>query len=227
MRWAHKAASAAVVAIALYFAVLWATDAVRVFASSTYGLDGFRPAQEVFSVGQTFGLGWNGLFRLSAFIGAFKLVGAVAFALHLADRVRGYMAGRAAEDEMLEAGLVLVMLLVLAMALPAVAQGNAVLLRGYGLSLLLASVALMLNIHERRAREGATAPSSASNAPSALQRAIAEARAQLPPLRSSIGQRILRIPLLRRIAVLIDLFVRRWTDDFYAVTSGEAPRPRR
>jgi hypothetical protein len=154
MRWIIGAATAAVTIIVLYFALRWGGDAVRVFASPTYGLDTFDRSQDVFSIGSALGLHGYALFRVAAFLGAFKLVGAIAFALHLADRVRALAAGRAAEHDMLEAALLLVVLLTLVSALPAVLQDNTALLRSYGFDLLLACVAAMLAIHERRALTG-------------------------------------------------------------------------
>lgn len=212
MRWVLGAARAAVVVIACYFMVLWGGEALRALTSPTYGLDEFSRSQDVFGIGHWIGLRGEGLFRLAAFLAAFKLVGAGAFALHLASRVRAVATGKPIEHELLEAALLLVVLLFLFASLPAAMQHSALLLRFYGVHLLLASAAALLNGCERLIvlRMAATA-----SEPSALDRAMDEARAELPPQRSS---------LLRRTGAMLDLFARRWTQDFRAVFSGERHR---
>src|SRR5262249_10201758 len=119
MRWVVGAVRAAVIGIAVYFAVRWASDAVRGFTSPNFGLDEFGRAQDVFSIGRALGIHGYELIRVAAFLGAVKLVGAAAFGLHLADRVRSLVTERAAEREMLEGALLLVALLILFGAVPA------------------------------------------------------------------------------------------------------------
>jgi hypothetical protein len=216
------AATVVVVAIALYFTVLWGSDAARVLVSPSYGLDVFGRSRDVFSIGAALKLHGYALFRVAAFLGAFKLVGAVAFALHLADRARAFMTNRAPEHAMLEAGLLLVMLLILVAALPAVLQDNVPLLRVYGLNLLLASVAAMLNVHERRAWAAARRAAAVTATPAgrtALLRAMEEARAELAPTRARV-LRVLNLAAARRVGADLDLLVRRWTHDFRTVIAG-------
>jgi hypothetical protein len=216
MRWVRGTASAAVMIIAFYFVVRWGGEALRVFVSPSYGLEEFGRSQEVFSVSHALGLHGYTLFRVAAFFGAFKLVGAVAFALHLADRARALAGRRAAEHQMLEAGLLLVVLLSLAIAWPALIQNNASLVRDCELNLALAAVAAILNIAERyapaRAKWG-TAPSASA----ALDRAVAEARAEIPPQRSSLLRRLSELSGVARITTAVDMFVRRWKRDFGAM----------
>jgi hypothetical protein len=213
-----------VIIIALYFAVLWGSEAVRVFASSAYGLDEYGRGREVFSIGGALGLHGYGLFRVAAFLGAFKLVGAIAFALHLADRARAFMDKRAPEHEMLEAAVLLVVLSALLASLPAVIQNDAALLRGYGLDLLLAGAAAMLNLHERRALATAAARPAAA---AALARAMEEARAAMPQHVTNLMRLWPAPDVMRRIGAVraaLDAFVRRRMRDFRAIRSGEAQR---
>ncbi len=217
MRWVLNAARAAVIVIVAYFMLLWGSDAVRAFASSVYGLDEFGQSRDVFSIANALGLHGYALFRIAAFLAAFKLVGAVAFALHLLGRARALVLRVPPEHDMLDAALLLVVLLYIAASLPAAMQHSALLLRFYGFNLLLASAAALLNGIERlvaariATRAGAAAPADAT----ALERAMDEARAELPPA-AVRGEP-------RRFAVPLAAFARRWRSDVGAILSSQRP----
>ena len=148
MRKVSGASVAMIMAIALYFAVFWGYDALRVLTSPTYGLDDVWNSQYVFGIGSYFGLEPLGLMKLSAFFGALKLVVALACAIHLVDRLRA-MAGGEANADVLEGGLMLVAAICLASAGPAVWSQNPELLREQVLQLVLAAIAVALCIVER------------------------------------------------------------------------------
>jgi len=219
MRWLGNLAAAAVMGIALYFAVCWAGEALRVFTSPTYGLDEFAESQEVFGIGRALALHGSGLFRAAAFLGAFRLVGALAFALYAAGRVRAFLLGKPCAYEMLEAALTLVVLLSFVTLLAAVLEESGSLLRANGLQLLLAAAAAIFNIIEREAR---AAPSPATAGTGALQASAGRGRRLLQsiPLRA-----LWRLAPVRAVAAALDAFVRRWSDDLGAPVAGEPRHP--
>jgi hypothetical protein len=98
---------AIIVAIALYFAVVWGYDGVRILSSPSYGLDEVWRSQFIFTLGSLFGLGPIGLIKLAAFFGALKLAVAFICLVHIADRFRSLSRGQA-NSEILEAGLILI-----------------------------------------------------------------------------------------------------------------------
>ena len=61
-----NAAVAAIVAIALYFALVWGYDGLRILTSPSYGLEDVWRSQFVFAIGRLFSLGPIGLIKLAA-----------------------------------------------------------------------------------------------------------------------------------------------------------------
>ena len=113
MRKASGVVAAMIMAIALYYTLFWGFDALRVLTSPTYGLEDVWRSQFVFGVGHMFNLSPMGLIKLAAFFGVMKLATAAVFAVHVADRLRGMVRGEA-NPEILEAGLIMVVLLSIA-----------------------------------------------------------------------------------------------------------------
>jgi hypothetical protein len=148
MRKASGAVAAMIMAIALYFTLFWGFDALRVLTSPTYGLEDVWRSQFVFGVGRMFGLGPEGLIKLAAFFGVMKLATAAVFAVHIADRFRCMVRGKA-DTEILEAGLILAVLLSIAAVAPALWSQNGELVREQTIQLLLAGLAAALVIIER------------------------------------------------------------------------------
>ena len=142
------AAVALIVAIALYLTLFWGYDAYRILSSPSYGLEDIWRSQFIFAVGRLFGLGPIGLVKLAAFFGALKLAVACICAIHIADRFRCMTHGQA-NSEILEAGLILVVLINLASIGPAVWSHSGDLMREHILQLLLAGLAIALCIVER------------------------------------------------------------------------------
>jgi hypothetical protein len=60
----------AIVAIALYFALAWGYDGLRILTAPSYGLEDVWRSQFVFAIGRLFNLGPIGLIKLAAFFGA-------------------------------------------------------------------------------------------------------------------------------------------------------------
>jgi hypothetical protein len=143
-----KATTIIVVAIALYFALVWGYDGLRILSSPTYGLDDGWRSQFVFSIGHVFNLGPIGLIKLAAFFGGLKLAVACICAFHIVDRFRSLSRGRA-NTEILEAGLILVVAISIVSVGPGSLTDTADLTREHTLPLLFAALATGLCILER------------------------------------------------------------------------------
>jgi hypothetical protein len=149
MRKLSAAAVAMILSIALYFTLFWGLDALRILTSPTYGLDDVWHAQFIFVIGSMFGLGPTGLLKLAAFFGVLKLAVAGICALHILDRCRAFVGGKA-NSEVLEGGLILIVLISMASVGPAVSSQNAEMLREGTLQLVLAAIAAGLCLVERK-----------------------------------------------------------------------------
>jgi hypothetical protein len=149
MRKLSAVAVAMILAIALYFTLFWGLDALRILTSPTYGLDDVWHSQFIFVIGSMLGLGPTGLLKLAAFFGVLKLAVAGICALHILDRCRAFVGGKA-NSEVLESGLILVVLVSIASVGPAVSSQNAELLREGALQLMLAAIATGLCLVERK-----------------------------------------------------------------------------
>jgi len=148
MRKLSGAAVAVIMGVALYFTLVWGYDGLRMLTSPSYGLDDVWRSQFVFGIGSLFGLGPIGLIKLAAFFGAVKLAVACVCAVHILDRLRGLVAGKA-DSEILEGGLILIVLISIVSVGPAVWSQNADLVRESTIQLMLAAVATALCLVER------------------------------------------------------------------------------
>ena len=110
MRKLSSAAVVIIMGVALYFAVVWGYEGLRMLTSSSYGLEDVWRSQFVFAIGSVFGLGPIGLIKLAAFFGALKLAVASICAVPVLDRLRALVRGKT-DSEILEAGLILVVLI--------------------------------------------------------------------------------------------------------------------
>jgi len=150
-----NAAVVLIVAIALYFTLFWGYDGIRILTSPSYGLDDVWRSQYIFVIGRAFGLGPIGLIKLAAFFGALKLAVAGICAIHIADRVRCCTRGEA-NSEILEAGLMLVVVISIASVGPASWVNSVSLMREHAFQLLFAALATGLCIFERSNARRAT-----------------------------------------------------------------------
>jgi len=149
MRKLSTVAVAMILAISIYFTLVWGGDGLRMLSSPTYGLDDVWASQFIFVIGSLLGLGPIGLLKLAAFFGAIKLAVAGICALHILDRCRA-LAGGQANPEILEGGLILVVLISIASAGPSVWSQNAELVRTHTVQLMLAAIATALCLLERK-----------------------------------------------------------------------------
>lgn len=156
MRKLSAAAAGTIVAIAFYFTLRWGFDALRMLTSPTYGLEEVWRSQFVFAIGRVFSLSPLGLIKLAAFFATLKLAVAIIFAVHIVERFRGLFGGKA-NNEIFEAGLMLVVLISIASVGPAIWAHNTELVREQAIQLVLAAVAAGLGIVERRNERAAEA----------------------------------------------------------------------
>ena len=149
MRKISNVSVAMITGVALYFTLFWGYDALRMLTSPTYGLDDVWRSQAIFGIGSLLGLGPMGLIKLAAFVGMLKLAVAFICAIHIADRLRSLSAGGNARSEVLDGGLILVALVVLASVAPAVWPYNPELMREQFTQLAFAALAAALCAIER------------------------------------------------------------------------------
>ena len=140
MRKLSGAAVAMIMAIALYFTLFWGFDALRMLTSPTYGLEDVWRSQFVFAIGRLFGLAPLGLIKLAAFFATLKLAVAGICAVHIFDRLRSLVGGKA-DTDILEAGLMLVVADQHRFGRPGDWSHNADLVREQAIQLMLAAVA--------------------------------------------------------------------------------------
>jgi hypothetical protein len=148
MRKISGATIAAILAIALYFTLFWGFDALRVLTSPTYGLEDVWRSQYIFGIGRVFGLDPFALIKLAAFFGTLKLAVAVICGIHIVERLRSLATGKPV-SETLEGGLILVVLVSIAAAGPAVWVHNNDLVREQLIQIAFAGIATALCMVER------------------------------------------------------------------------------
>jgi hypothetical protein len=148
MRKLSSAAVAMILAIALYFTLFWGFEALRMLTSPAYGLDDVWRSQFIFAIGSMLGLAPMGLIKLAAFLATLKLAAASICGVHILDRLRTLIGGKA-DTEILEAGMILIVVISIASVGPAVWSQNVELVREATIQLLLATVATALCIVER------------------------------------------------------------------------------
>ncbi len=149
MRKLSAAGAAIIMGVAFYFTLFWGSEALHMLTSPTWGLDDAWRSQFVFLIGGLFGLAPLGLIKLAAFFAVLKLAIAAICAIHLVDRFRSLMSGKADAD-VLEAGLILIVAISILAVGPAVWSQNVELARDYTVQLALAAVVAGLCIFERR-----------------------------------------------------------------------------
>lgn len=148
MRKLSSAAVAMIFGVAIYFTLFWGFDALRMLTSPTYGLEDVWRSQFVFGIGRVFGLGPIGLIQLAAFFGTLKLAAAGVCAVHIAERFQNLATGRPV-SEVLEGSMILVVLISIASAAPAVWSHNPELVRDQAIQIAFAALAIALSMLER------------------------------------------------------------------------------
>ncbi len=150
MRRLSSSISIIICGIAVYFALHWGSEAVRIFVSPVHGLEDAWFAKIVYGLGWLLSLSPDGLLVCAAAFGALKLGVAVIFAVYLAQRIGGFCGGTADHD-LLEAGLILTVLTIAALALPLILDEPATALNQFRVPLWLVGLAATLTMVERAA----------------------------------------------------------------------------
>jgi hypothetical protein len=148
MRWLPRAIPALIAVIALDFALVFGLEAFRVLTSPVNGLDAPVFADLVFGIGRVIGIAGQGLYNVAGFFGGFYLTIAVVFAMYLASRIGALRGGRVSHD-LLDAGLILVVLVAMVAATPAILSGATDILVQERLPLWLVGLAATLSMIER------------------------------------------------------------------------------
>jgi hypothetical protein len=147
MRWLPKAIPVLIAIIALDFALVFGFEAWRIFTSPIYGLDQLAFANLVHGIAGLAG-SKHWLFNIAAFFGAVYLTIAVVFMMHLASRIGALRSGRISHD-LLDAGLILVVVATIVVATPAILKGATEILVQERLPLWLVGLAATLSMIER------------------------------------------------------------------------------
>ncbi len=150
MRRLSNSISIIICGIAAYFALHWGTDAVLIFASPLHGMESDSFARIVESFARTFSLSPERMLICATAFGALKFGVAGIFAVYLVRRLTG-LAGVAPDHDLLEAGLVLVVVTIATMALPFVVTESATALNQFRVPLWLVGLAATLTMVERAA----------------------------------------------------------------------------
>jgi hypothetical protein len=144
MRYLSTPIAAALMGLALYFALTWGFAAIEALTSPAYGLDDIWNSQFVFALGHSFGLTPVGLVKFAAFIATVKLVASGFCAVHVIDRARG-----AARLEFFEGALFLIVAIAFLSFTPAVLSQSGDIFGEQVLQLGLALFAVALCVAER------------------------------------------------------------------------------
>lgn len=148
MRWLPKAIPILIAVIALDFALVFGFEALRIFTSPIYGLEKPVFANLIHGIGALADVKAEGLFKLAAFFGAVYLTTALVFVLHIGSRIGALRGGRISHD-LLDAGLILVVISTIVAATPAILHGATDILAQERLPLWLLGLAATLSMVER------------------------------------------------------------------------------
>ena len=135
--------------LSLYFIPVWGPDAVRALISPYHGLDDRVHAAAAIYFRQLFDLGTNGLILTSHALAGVKLVIAAGFVAYLIEFTRSWVIGRDPDRETLDVALTLAVAGIVIWALPALALGDAELIRLYATQMLMVVGAVIVVTFER------------------------------------------------------------------------------
>ncbi|ARQ01175.1 hypothetical protein [Pseudorhodoplanes sinuspersici] len=148
MRWTPKVIPILIAVIALDFALVFGFEAWRILSSPTLGLERLGFANTVYAIGKWAGLQTTQHLPLAAFFGVMSLAIAIMCSCHLATRI-GTLRGHRISHDMLDAGLILIVVSTLVAATPAMLSGATEILIHERLPLWLVGLAATLSMIER------------------------------------------------------------------------------
>lgn len=165
--------------IALYFALGFGADAIRILLSPAHGLEKPAFARVIYDIARLADLGPEGIAALALFFGTAKLAVAVICSIHVMERIASFW-GHMVDHEFLDAGLLLAVLLTFAAAIPAVLENSPILLAQHRPTFWLAGLAATLGMLEALVQK-----EKAAQAP--WQRVPRTDIAALPPRRGRVS----------------------------------------
>jgi len=145
---ASQSHSDMIAVIAIDFAMVFGFESLRIFTSPIYGLDKPAFASLIHGIGAVADVRAHGLFNLAAFFGAVYLTTSLVFVLHIGSRILAMRGGRISHD-LLDAGLILVVISTMVAATPAILNGATDILVQERLPLWLLGLAATLSMIER------------------------------------------------------------------------------
>jgi hypothetical protein len=148
MHWLPRAVPILVAITALDLAMVFGLEGVRVLGSPLYGLDQRSFSGLVHGIGWLIGVKGAGLFSIAAIFGMLYVTIAVVLALYIASRIAALRGAPIAHD-LLDAGLVLVVIVTTVAATPAMLQGASEVWIHGRLPLWLVGLAATLSMIER------------------------------------------------------------------------------
>jgi hypothetical protein len=160
--------------LSLYFIPVWGRDAVRALISPYNGLEDRAHAAAAGFFGQLFDLGFGGVVLTSHILAGIKLVIAAAFLSYAIEFARSWAVRREVDRETIDVVLILAAANIVIYTLPALALGDAALIRLYATQMLLLAGAITIIVVERHLAPksgracAATAASEADASPLAL-----------------------------------------------------------
>jgi len=136
--------------VSLYFFPLWGREAYRALISPYHGLEDRAQAVAAVYISRLFDFGGHALAPTSHVIAGMKLVIAVSFVAFLIEFARAWTVGRATDRETVDSVLILAVVGILMNAAPALAFGDAAMIRLYATQTLLIAGAIIIIAVERQ-----------------------------------------------------------------------------
>jgi hypothetical protein len=143
--------------VSCYFFPIWGREAVRVLKSPVNGLDNPLHATAALYFRRLFDIGFNNLAITSHVIAGIKLVMVAAFVAYLIEFARSLATGRATDRETTDVVLILAVAGVIMSVLPALALGEAALIRLTATQMLMVAGAITVIVVERHIAPAMTA----------------------------------------------------------------------
>ena len=173
MRRQSRLGSANFALLSLYFAPVWAVDAMRALLSPFSGFEDRAHAAVAIYVGRLVDLRLDGLMHTAHVLAGLKLVIAAGFVAYVIEYARSLVVGREVDRETLDVVLMLAAGAVVAWAMPAFALGDAGLIRLYATQLLLVAGAATVIVIERQIEQCALA-TAAAREPGAARQSVTQ-----------------------------------------------------
>jgi hypothetical protein len=178
--------------LSLYFIPVWGRDALRALISPYNGLDDRAHATGAIFFRYLFDLNVSGMVVVSHVLAGIKLVIAAAFVSYLIEFARAWVMRRDADRETIDVVLILAVADIMLSLIPAMAFGDAALVRLYSTQMLLVAGAITVVVVERH-----LSPDAETSAPhaDALELPVGVLAAGPPPAPTAAA--LARIPEAR------------------------------